>query len=89
MHGFSITDSYLPLIQERLIDFVRVHMSDIGGITPMKKLCALCEFYGVKIALHGPGDCSPVGMMANLAIDLSCSSFGIQEFAKGAFPDNP
>ena len=45
----------------------------------MRKLAALCEFFGVRTALHGPGDCSPVGMMANLAIDLSVSNFGIQE----------
>ena len=37
-------------------------MSDIGGITPMRKLATYCEFYGVRTALHGPGDCSPVGM---------------------------
>lgn len=77
---FVNVHEYLPLIQNRLIDFVRVHMSDIGGITPMRKLAALCEFFGVKIALHGPGDCSPVGMMANLAIDLASTAFGIQEF---------
>jgi mannonate dehydratase len=77
---FVNVHEYLPLIQDRLIDFIRVHMSDIGGITPMRKLAALCEFFGVKIALHGPGDCSPVGMMANLAIDLASTAFGIQEF---------
>ena len=49
------------------------------AVTPMRKLAALCEFFGVRTALHGPGDCSPVGMMANLAIDLSVSNFGIQE----------
>ena len=64
-------NEYLPLIKDRLIDFVRVHMSDIGGLTPMRKLAALCEYFGVRIALHGPGDCSPVGMMANLAIDIA------------------
>ena len=43
------------LIRERLIDYIRVHMSDIGGITPMRKLATYCEFYGVRTALHGPG----------------------------------
>jgi mannonate dehydratase len=91
---FVNVNEYLPLIKDRLIDFIRVHMSDIGGLTPMIKLAALCEFFGVRVALHGPGDCSPVGMMANLAIDLSSTSFGIQEFAKGTFnhedyTDNP
>jgi mannonate dehydratase len=76
---FVNVQEYLPLIKDRLIDFIRVHMSDIGGLTPMIKLAALCEFFGVRVALHGPGDCSPVGMMANLAIDLSSTSFGIRE----------
>src|SRR5680860_625642 len=70
---------YVPLIKDRLIDFIRVHISDIGGLTPARKLAALCEFFGVRTGWHGPGDTSPVGHAANLALDLSCSNFGIQE----------
>jgi mannonate dehydratase len=70
---------YVPLIQERLIDFIRIHLSDIGGLTPARKLAAYCEFFGVRTAWHGPGDASPVAHAANLQLDLSCSNFGIQE----------
>jgi mannonate dehydratase len=86
---------YVPLIQDRLIDFIRVHISDIGGLTPARKLAALCEFYGVRTAWHGPGDVSPVGHAANLALDLSSSNFGIQEYSffgentKAVFPGLP
>ncbi len=69
----------VPLIRDRLIDFIRVHISDIGGITPARKLAALAEFFGVRTAWHGPGDVSPVGHAANLHLDLSTSNFGIQE----------
>lgn len=72
-------NEYLPLIQNRLIDFIRVHLSDIGGITPARKLAALCEYFGVRTAWHGPGDVSPVGHAANLHLDLAVPNFGIQE----------
>ena len=77
---FTNQAEYLPLIKDRLIDFIRVHMSDIGGLTPCIKLASLCEFFGVKLALHGPGDTSPIGMAANLAIDYTFANHGIQEW---------
>lgn len=70
---------YLPMIKDRLFDFIRVHISQIGGISPARKLAALCEFFGIRTAWHGPGDVSPVGHAANLALDLACYNFGIQE----------
>ena len=70
---------YVPLIKDRLIDFIRVHISDIGGLSQARKLAAFCEFFGVRTAWHGPGDVSPVGHAANLQLDLSCHNFGIQE----------
>ena len=86
---------YLPLIKDRLIDFIRVHISAIGGLTPARKLGMLCEFFGVRTAWHGPGDVSPVGHAANLALDLSSTNFGIQEAsffserAREVFPGTP
>jgi mannonate dehydratase len=70
---------YLPLVKDRLIDFIRVHISDIGGITPARKLAAFAELLGVRTAWHGPGDVSPVGHAANLHLDIASSNFGIQE----------
>jgi mannonate dehydratase len=70
---------YVPLIRDRLIDFIRVHITDIGGLSMARKLAAFCEFFGVRTAWHGPGDVSPVGHAANLQLDLACHNFGIQE----------
>ena len=70
---------YVPLVKDRLIDFMRVHISDIGGFSVARKLAAYCEFFGVRTAWHGPGDVSPVGHAANLHLDLTCHNFGIQE----------
>lgn len=68
-----------PLIAEQLIDFIRAHLSAIGGFTPARKLAALCESFGVRTAWHGPGDVSPIGHAANLHLDLCSPNFGVQE----------
>ena len=69
------------LVSGRLIDYIRVHVSQIGGLTPARKLAAFCEAFGVRTAFHGPGDITPVGVMAQLHLDLAIPNFGIQEFA--------
>jgi len=76
---FNNPNEFVPLIAERLIDFIRVHISQIGGLTPAKKLAAFCEFFNVRTAWHGPGDVSPVGHAANVHLDLAVPNFGIQE----------
>jgi mannonate dehydratase len=86
---------YAPLIRERLIDFIRVHITDIGGFSMARKLAAFCEFMGVRTAWHGPGDVSPVGHAANLHLDLATPNFGIQELSlmsdrlQEVFPGTP
>jgi mannonate dehydratase len=92
---FNTQQEYLPLIANRMIDFIRIHISQIGGLSMARKVAALCEFFGVKTAWHGPGDCSPVGHAAGLALELSSYNFGIHEGyifppeTRGVFPGCP
>lgn len=70
---------FVGLIKDRLIDFLRVHQSYIGGITAARRLAVLCEWHGVRTAWHAPRDTSPIGHAANLHLDLAVPNFGIQE----------
>ncbi len=76
---FNNVNEYLALVSGRLIDFIRIHISQIGGLTMARKVAALCEFFAVRTAWHGPGDVSPVGHAANVHLDLATPNFGIQE----------
>ena len=76
---FNNPHEWVNLISERLIDFIRVHISQIGGLTPARKLAALAEWFQVRTAWHGPLDVSPVGHAANAHLDLAAHNFGIQE----------
>jgi mannonate dehydratase len=76
---FNNPNEWLPLVSGRLIDFIRIHLSQVGGLTMARKVSALCEFFGVRTAWHGPGDVSPVGHAANVHLDLAIPNFGIQE----------
>ncbi len=68
------------LICNRLLDFIRIHISQIGGITPARKLAIFGEHFGIRTAWHGPGDVSPVGHIANVQLSIVAKNFGIQEW---------
>lgn len=68
------------VIKDRLIDFIRIHISQIGGFTPARKLQVLAEYFGVRTAWHGPGDVSPVGHAANVHLSLHAHNLGVLEW---------
>jgi mannonate dehydratase len=68
------------LISERLIDYIRTSVTHAGGITHVRRIFDLADLYGVRTGAHGPGDISPIGMAANLHLDLAVPNFGIQEY---------
>jgi len=78
---FNSPHEWQPLITEQLIDYIRVHVSQAGGLSPARKIAILAEQFGVKTAWHGPGDVSPVGPMANVTLDVVSYNFGIQEYS--------
>ena len=84
---FNNPSEWRYLITERLIDYIRVHLSQIGGITAGRKLQIFAEQFGVRTAWHGPGDMSPLGHAANIHIDLAARNFGVQEWS-GTEPPN-
>ncbi|MFB5662479.1 enolase C-terminal domain-like protein [Alteribacillus sp. HJP-4] len=92
---FSHPNDWKALIANQQIDFIRAHVSAIGGITPARKLAIFGELFGVRTAWHGPGDLSPIGVAANLHLDYCSNNFGIQEWTpmnealKEVFPGGP
>jgi mannonate dehydratase len=92
---FNNINEFLEPMAEQLFDFIRIHISQIGGITPAMKVARLGEWFNVRTAWHGPGDVSPVGHAANAHIDLAVWNFGIQEAVRFSdllreiFPGSP
>ncbi|MBM3840052.1 MAG: hypothetical protein FJ398_19220 [Verrucomicrobia bacterium] len=76
---FNSPHEWVGLITDRLIDFIRVHISQVGGLSVARKIATLAEWFNVRSAWHGPGDVSPVGHVANAHLDLAIPNFGIQE----------
>ena len=76
---FNSQHEYVPLIKDRLIDFIRIHISQIGGLSPARKVAAMSEYFGVRTAWHGPGDASPIAHAAQLALELAIYNFGVHE----------
>jgi len=77
---FNNPHEWRELISAHLIDFIRMHISQIGGITAARNLAVFAGIYGIRTAWHGPGDTSPVGHAANLHLDVWAPNFGIQEW---------
>jgi mannonate dehydratase len=76
---FVNRNEWVFLVAERLIDFIRIHISAAGGLNMARKVAACCEFFNVRTAWHGPGNVSPVGHAINMHLDLASFNFGIQE----------
>jgi len=78
---FNSPHEWQPLISERLIDYIRCHISQVGGFSPGRKIAMFAEQFDIRTAWHGPGDVSPIGHMAQITLDIISPNFGIQEYS--------
>jgi galactonate dehydratase len=69
--------SFKYLIENELIDYLRIDPIHVGGITETKKIAIMGEVHDVDLALHNPT--SPVCAAACIQVDASAPNFGIQE----------
>lgn len=68
------------LITQRLIDYMRAHMTHLGGITPAKKLAVLCEHFGIQVSWHIPPNASPVTHAAAMHFGMALKNTEAQEW---------
>jgi L-alanine-DL-glutamate epimerase-like enolase superfamily enzyme len=77
---FSSKWEFRPLIEQEWIDYARVDLGLVGGLTEAKKIAGWCETHYIKLAVHNP--LGPVATAACLHFNLACSNFGVQELPR-------
>ena len=83
------------LIEERLIDFIRMHVSQMGGITPARTVALFANLYGGKDRLARSWGYIPCWSRRQFAPRPGVPNFGIQEWCRfnelvyEMFPDLP
>jgi len=82
---FNNINEFFQPMANHYFDYIRCHVSQIGGLTPAMKVARLGEWFNVRTAWHGPGDTSPVGHSAQAHMELATWNFGIHE--GGTFSD--
>lgn len=80
---YNNPNEWVGPMSKRWFDFIRIHVSQVGGVTPAMKVARLGEWFNVRTAWHGPGDCSPVGHACNAHMSLATWNTGILEMTDG------
>ena len=65
------------MIEEELLDYARIDLCIVGGLTEARKIANWCETHYIKIVPHNP--LGPVSAAACLHLDLACDNFAVQE----------
>jgi galactonate dehydratase len=68
---------FRELIEQELMQYARIDLCIVGGITEEKKIAGWCEAHYIDLAPHNP--LGPVSTAACLHLDLASTNFGIQE----------
>jgi galactonate dehydratase len=72
----DLRDGNLPLVEQRLIDYLRSSIPNVGGITSYRKIAALCEAHSVALVPHFTGPIATAAVIHSLlafpgvAVDL-------------------
>jgi L-alanine-DL-glutamate epimerase-like enolase superfamily enzyme len=74
---FSSKWEFRQLVEEEWIDYARIDLCLVGGITEAKKIAGWCETHYIKLAVHNP--LGPVSSAACLQLNLAVPNFGVQE----------
>jgi mannonate dehydratase len=68
------------MIEDELIDFIRISVTYAGGITHAKRIVDLAAIHHVRTGFHGAPSHSPISMAAQGHLNTWAPNFGIQEY---------
>ena len=68
------------LIEDELIDFIRIAVTYAGGITHTRRIVDLAGLHNVRTGFHGAPSHSPISMAAHAHLNVWAPNFGIQEY---------
>ncbi len=74
---FASKWEFREIIEEDLIDYCRVDLCIVGGISEARKIAGWCELHGIRLATHNP--LGPVSTAACLQLNLASPNVGVQE----------
>lgn len=67
-------------IENEWIDYARIDVCNVGGLTEAIKVAHWCETHSIYVAPHNP--LGPVSTAACLHLDLALTNFAVQELAR-------
>ena len=65
------------MIEEELLDYARIDLCIVGGLTEARKVANWCETHYIKIVPHNP--LGPVSAAACAHLDIATDNFAVQE----------
>jgi galactonate dehydratase len=74
---FATKWEFRQLIEEELMDYARIDLCIVGGLTEARKIANWCETHYIKTVPHNP--LGPVCAAACLHFDLATDNFAVQE----------
>ena len=72
--------AFREVIEEELIDYARVDVCNVGGLTEALKVAHWCETHYIDLAPHNP--LGPVSAAACVALCMASTNVGVQEMPK-------
>ena len=64
---------FVPVLESRLADYIMPDVTWTGGITELKKICALCESYYIPVSPHDAA--GPINVVAGAQVMMTVPNF--------------
>ena len=84
---FSSKWEFLPFVEEGLLNFARIDVSNVGGFTEAKKVAGWCEAHYIDVMPHNP--LGPVCTAASIHLSAAIPNFAsleYRDFIAAAYP---